>query len=123
LATFDSLQTQTKLVKVALGFINKTNLRLYTGNQETIKWQWMNGDKMLSNFWGPGEPSGKGYCGSLLNGHCKGWLWYDESCEISKQFICEETARKCLICNIVCPVFLQQLLRISLSDWLITRGK
>jgi hypothetical protein len=98
LATFDSLQTQNKFVAVALRF-NKTKLRLYTGYQVRIKWQWMNGDKMLSNFWGPGEPSGKEYCGSLLNANSRnrqwnGWLWNDESCENSKKFICEETPSK-----------------------------
>ena len=97
LATFDHRTLNSLSAKVR-NFSNSNRI-LYTGLKGLLTWQWLNGDEMLSNLWGPGEPSGKEDCGSFLNARSwnkawNGWRWNDVSCSTMIGFICQETKSK-----------------------------
>ena len=94
LATFDykTLNDLSAIVHMS----TTSNLKLYTGFQTTSVWRWQSGNKeMLSDFWGPGEPSGNNeYCGSFSYKRWNGWRWNDEDCLKKAGYICEETKSK-----------------------------
>ena len=53
---------------------------------ETIEHKRFN---VTSSLWGPGEPSGDGWCGNMLLGQ-KGWRVNDESCYVNIGFVCQK---------------------------------
>ena len=73
---------------------------LFLGLSSRLNWVWSDGTNIsdTNRFWGPGEPSGDGKCGSFLNAISWdsawkgfGWRWNDLGCTRVRQgFICEE---------------------------------
>ena len=73
---------------------------LFLGLKSKLRWTWVDGEKVSDSqkaLWRPTEPSGDGYCGSLLSfvswdstwrGY--GWGLNDELCTGLRTYICEE---------------------------------
>ena len=90
--TLEAIASQRKQLKL-------DDHEMFLGLSGQLKWVWSDRSNLSATLklWGPGEPSGDGKCGSLLNAiswdsawQGYGWRWNDQKCTNRQGFICEE---------------------------------